>query len=80
MSGGVVYIFDEIGDFVICCNFVMVGLEKLEDFEEIKDFKELIQNYVNYIDSVKGKVVLVDWEVSIFKFVKVMFWDYKWVL
>jgi glutamate synthase (ferredoxin) len=80
MSGGVAYIFDETGDFATRCNQAMVALETLEDPEEIKDLQELIQNHVNYTNSAKGKAVLADWEVNIFKFVKVMPRDYKRVL
>jgi glutamate synthase (ferredoxin) len=80
MSGGVAYILDETGDFATRCNQSMVGLETLEDPEEIADLRELIQNHVNYTQSVKGQAVLANWEVNIPKFVKVMPKDYKRVL
>ncbi|MGL5035905.1 MAG: glutamate synthase subunit alpha, partial [Microcystaceae cyanobacterium] len=80
MSGGVAYILDEAGDFATRCNQSMVGLETLEDPEEIADLRELIQNHVNYTQSVKGLAVLANWEASIPKFVKVMPKDYKRVL
>jgi glutamate synthase (ferredoxin) len=80
MSGGVAYILDETGDFATRCNQSMVGLESLEDPEEIADLRELIQNHVNYTQSVKGQAVLANWEGNIPKFVKVMPKDYKRVL
>ena len=80
MSGGVVYVLDEAGDFATRCNTEMVGLEALEDPEEIQDLKTMIQSHIDYTESKRGSKILADWEAIVPKFVKVMPRDYKRVL
>lgn len=80
MSGGVAYIFDEVGDFANHCNTEMVGLEPFEDESEIAEIKQLITKHAEYTNSDKAKRILADWDNNVAKFVKVMPRDYKRVL
>lgn len=79
MSGGIAYVYDEIGDFKDKCNFEMIELQKpeQEDFEMIKT---LLSNHVRYTKSEKGAAVLEKLKNEIGKFVKVMPLEYKRIL
>ena len=79
MSGGVAYVYDELGDFNTKCNKEMVEIEPL-DSEDIRELKLLVQNHVKYTESSVGKAILAQWEENIAKFAKVMPKDYKRML
>jgi glutamate synthase (NADPH/NADH) large chain len=80
MSGGVAYVFDEIGDFHTQCNMEMVELEKLEVPEEIAVVKGLIQEHFEYTGSATAEGILEDWDNAVNTFVKVMPTDYRRVI
>jgi len=82
MSGGVAYIYDELGDFESKNNDAMSNLYKLNDCdpEEIEAVKARIQKHIDYTGSVKGQSILNNWEESSKKFLKVMPADYERVL
>jgi glutamate synthase (ferredoxin) len=80
MSGGVAYVFDEVGDFETKCNMEMVELEKLEAAEEIAVVRELIEEHLEYTGSKAAERILGDWQNAINTFVKVMPTDYRRVI
>jgi glutamate synthase (NADPH/NADH) large chain len=77
MSGGVAYVFDPNGEFLVHCNLEMVELEKLTDEADITELKSLIENHQRYTGSTVAASILNDWTASLTKFHKVMPVDYK---
>ena len=71
---------DEAGDFERRCNLGMVDLEPLVDTEDVELVKDLLARHVRYTQSPVAARLLVDWERSQPKFVKVMPRDYKRVM
>lgn len=80
MSGGVAYVFDQAGDFANKCNMEMVQLEAIDDADEIAELKSLIAEHRELTGSDVAEALIMDWEESIGKFVKVMPVDYKRML
>ena len=82
MSGGVAYIYNELGDFESKLNRAMVNLYPLIECnsEEIDEVKARIQKHIEYTGSVKGSHILDNWEEESAKFLKVMPADYERVL
>lgn len=82
MSGGVAYIYDELGDFKSKLNDAMVTLYPLIECEnsEINEVKERIQKHIDYTNSVKASHILDNWGKEAAKFIKVMPTDYERVL
>jgi len=89
MSGGVAYIYDELGTFAKRCNMSMVALESVDPAEtavgkinhldqpDEVTLKTLIENHAKYTNSPRAKEILANWTVSRAKFVKVMPIEYK---
>ncbi|MBF0621943.1 MAG: glutamate synthase subunit alpha, partial [Magnetococcales bacterium] len=80
MSGGMAFVLDEAGDFASQCNTAMVLLEKVESDEDVALLRELVQEHFEFTGSAVANRLLVDWEESLTKFVKVMPTEYKRVL
>ena len=80
MSGGIAYVLDINKDFVKKCNKGMVSLESLSVKEEIDEIKEMIKQHVAMTGSEYAQSILINWNVMIKKFVKVMPNDYKRML
>ena len=80
MSGGVAYVLDRDGEFITRCNLESVGLEKVKSEDDIAELRELIENHRRYTQSAVGERVLLQWDDTLPKFVKVMPTDYKRVL
>ena len=80
MSGGVSYVLDEAGDFKRRCNLGMVDLEPLMDVEDVELVKDLLSRHIRYTQSAVAARLLVNWERTRERFVKVMPKDYKRVL
>jgi glutamate synthase domain-containing protein 2/glutamate synthase domain-containing protein 3 len=80
MSGGIAYVLDEAGDFKRRCNLGMVDLEPLVDVEDVEQVKDLLSRHIRYTQSAVAARLLVNWERSREKFVKVMPKDFKRVL
>ena len=77
MSGGVAYVWDEMGDFHTRCNQDMVWLEVLEEAAEIEDVRQMIEKHAQYTGSNRARTLLAQWEDAWPQFVKVMPKDYK---
>jgi glutamate synthase (NADPH) large chain len=80
MSGGIAYVLDEAGDFASRCNTGMVDLEPLVDVEDVELVKDLLSRHIRYTQSPVAARLLVSWEATQPRFVKVMPRDYKRVL
>jgi glutamate synthase (ferredoxin) len=80
MSGGLAFVLDEAGDFKRRCNLGMVDLEPLVDTQDVELVKDLLARHIRYTQSALAARLLVDWERTQQKFVKVIPKDYKRVL
>jgi glutamate synthase domain-containing protein 3 len=80
MSGGLAYVLDEAGDFASRCNMGMVDLEPVVDTEDVETIKDLLARHIRYTQSPVAARLLVDWDRSQGRFVKVIPKDYKRVL
>ncbi|MCH9813814.1 MAG: glutamate synthase large subunit [Epsilonproteobacteria bacterium] len=80
MSGGIAYIYDSNNRLKERINMGMVALESFEDEKESETIKSMIQQHVDYTDSVEGTEILSDWNRHKENFIKVMPVDYKRVL
>jgi glutamate synthase (ferredoxin) len=80
MSGGLAFVLDEAGDFRRRCNLGMVDLEALVDTEDVELVKDLLARHIRFTQSPVAARLLVDWERSRQKFVKVIPQDFKRVM
>jgi glutamate synthase (ferredoxin) len=80
MSGGLAFVLDPEGDFRRRCNLGMVDLEPLLDTEDIELVKDLLARHIRYTQSPLAARLLVDWEKTQQKLVKIIPKDYKRVL
>jgi len=77
MSGGIAYVFDESGEFRAHCNTEMVKLGKIEDEAEIEFVKSRIFRHIELTESQIATRILLEWEESLAKFVRVIPVDYE---
>jgi len=80
MSGGIAFVLDEASDFKARCNLGMVDLEELVDGEDVELVKDLLARHIRFTQSPVAARLLVDWERSQSRFVKVIPQDYKRVM
>lgn len=80
MSGGVAYVYDELGNFDYFCNMEMVELSLIEDSHDNRELKTLIENHYKYTQSELAKTMLDHWSEYVEKFIKVIPIEYKKVL
>jgi glutamate synthase (NADPH/NADH) large chain len=80
MSGGLAYVFDESGEFPLLCNKQMVELKAIEDADEAEFVKDQVFRHVELTGSPLATAILLDWDNSAFKFVRVIPTDYRVVL
>jgi glutamate synthase (ferredoxin) len=80
MSGGLAFVLDEAGTFKSRCNLGMVDLEPLVDTEDVELVKDLLARHIRFTQSPVAARLLVDWERSQAKFVKVIPQDFKRVM
>ncbi|UAM96823.1 glutamate synthase large subunit [Polaribacter litorisediminis] len=77
MSGGIAYVYDPQNKFVNgLCNTETIEFEEILE-EDAIHLKSLIEKHVLYTDSKKGASLLLDWDVSLQNFIKVMPTEYK---
>jgi glutamate synthase domain-containing protein 3 len=80
MSGGVAYVYDEVGDFGSRrCNRASVSFEEIED-ADAAELRGLVVEHGERTGSAVAERLLADWETSLTRFVKVMPNDYRRVL
>lgn len=80
MSGGIAYVLDENGDFDYFCNKGMVELSGVVDRDDETELQTMISNHFNYTRSELAEKILVDWDIYLPKFVKVIPFEYKKIL
>jgi len=80
MSGGIAYVLDEKGSFLVRCNTDMVGLHPMEGSDEINLVHSMIRRHVECTQSRKGSEVLERWAEMVPRFVKVYPNDYRRVI
>ena len=83
MSGGVAYVFDEVGDLVKnSLNPSMVNVYQLIECsdQEIESVRSRIEKHVELTHSKRGQSILDNWNESLGKFLKIMPQDYERVL
>ncbi|MGE9289373.1 MAG: glutamate synthase-related protein, partial [Puniceicoccales bacterium] len=83
MSGGVAYVYDELGDFVEKrLNTEMVNVYQLIECsdEDVELVRSKIERHVEYTGSARGREILADWPGSAQRFLKIMPQDYERVL
>ena len=80
MSGGIAYVYDDLGLFPKLCNLDMVDLEKPDQPSDRQTIRTLLSNHARYTGSTKAKAILDDFENELRWFVKVMPTDYRRVL
>jgi len=80
MSGGVAYVYDEVGDFTTRrCNRASVSFEEIDEGDAI-ELRALVEEHLQRTGSTVAECLLADWEASLARFVKVMPDDYRRVL
>jgi glutamate synthase (ferredoxin) len=80
MSGGVAYVFDEVGNLDLNINRDMVDVTKLEEPEEIAAVRAMIERHLKYTNSARARSVLENWDQSVSQFIRVMPRDYNRML
>ncbi|MFP4156257.1 MAG: glutamate synthase large subunit [Opitutales bacterium] len=83
MSGGVAYIYDELGDFVENrLNPDMVNVYQLIECgdDEMNQVKAKLEKHVLLTGSARAREILADWPASAGKFLKILPQDYERVL
>ncbi len=77
MSGGVAYVLDVDGRFAARCNRAMVDLEPLADPQDSELVLMLLTEHVRLTNSAYGARLLLDWDATRERFVRVMPRDYR---
>ncbi len=80
MSGGIAYVFDDFGAFPDLCNKQMVELTALDDADEIEFVKDQVFRHIELTGSPLATAILLYWDKSVSKFVRVIPTDYRLVL
>jgi glutamate synthase (NADPH/NADH) large chain len=80
MSGGIAYVLDHDGNFDYFCNKGMVELTSVNDRDDEMELQEMISNHYKFTGSKLAEKILVDWEVYLPRFVKVIPFEYKKIL
>ncbi|MBC7785113.1 MAG: glutamate synthase subunit alpha, partial [Burkholderiales bacterium] len=82
MSGGIAYVYDDIGMFPKLCNMEMVELDNPDQFkpEDVKTIRDMLTNHFNFTGSTRAKAILDDFEKELRWFIKVMPTDYRRVI
>lgn len=80
MSGGIAYILDKDHDFLSKLNMEMVEASAIEDPQEIAFLRGMIEDHHHYTGSELAARILVDFNRTLPRFVKVLPVDYKRVL
>ena len=81
MSGGIAYVFDEVGDFAAKrCNLAMVDLEPVAEEKDAQLLHQLITRHAELTGSRRARWLLERWTEALGCFVKVFPHEYKRVL
>jgi glutamate synthase domain-containing protein 3 len=77
MSGGIAYVYDDMGRFDKRCNKSMVDLEKVVETDDKVILKDLIQKHATLTGSPVAKNMLDNWDKELPRFVKVFPKEYR---
>jgi len=80
MSGGIAYVYNDLGQFENLCNKEMVALEQADQPEDMQTIRTLLEKHVKYTGSTVAQGILNDFDNELKRFVKVMPTDYRRVL
>jgi len=80
MSGGIAYVYDELGNFDNFCNLEMVDLELVKTDADKEELHTMIENHIKYTGSPKAISILENWKNELSRFIKVFPTEYKRVL
>lgn len=77
MSGGIAYVLDENSDLYTKINKQMVSISKITSKYDVQELKEMIEEHVNYTNSLKGKEILDNFKEYLPKFKKIIPHEYN---
>jgi glutamate synthase (ferredoxin) len=77
MTGGIAYVYDLNGSFKEKINLNTVYIETIDGFSEENKVKSMIEKHLIYTNSSLAEEILLNWEESKRRFVKVIPRDYK---
>jgi glutamate synthase domain-containing protein 2/glutamate synthase domain-containing protein 3 len=80
MSGGIAYVYDDLGQLPQLVNHDMVSLESPDKLEDHQLIRYLLENHVRFTGSPVARQILDNWDDELRRFVKVMPNDYRRVL
>jgi glutamate synthase domain-containing protein 2/glutamate synthase domain-containing protein 3 len=81
MSGGIAYVYDDVGDFgTRRCNQSSVDLDLFETDEDVALVRGLLERHRDYTGSPRAAWILENWTEAQTRFVKVFPHEYKRVL
>ncbi len=80
MSGGIAYVYDDLGQLPKLCNTEMVELTGLEDEHDTQTVRSLLEKHAALTGSTRARDVLANWDKESRYFVKVIPTDYRRVL
>ena len=81
MSGGIAYVYDEIGDFTSRrCNPASVDMEPLESAQDVDLVRGLLERHRDLTGSPRAAWILEHWSQAQSQFIKVFPHEYKRVL
>lgn len=78
MTGGIAYVYDEVGDFDLRCNLDSVDLECIHANSEDEAYlRKLIERHLELTGSERARDLLEFWDDTLLKFVKVFPVEYR---
>jgi glutamate synthase domain-containing protein 3 len=77
MSGGIAYVYDEVGEFDNQCNLDTLDLELVDSEDDKKLLRKLLEKHLDYTGSPKAARILSSWDTSLPRFIKVFPMEYK---
>ncbi len=80
MSGGIAYVYDDLGQLPQLVNHDLVSLEPVDQPQEIQTLRYLLENHAKFTGSPVARQILDHWDDELRRFVRVMPNDYRRVL
>jgi glutamate synthase (NADPH/NADH) large chain len=80
MSGGIAYVLDENNDLYTKVNKEMVSSYEITSKYDVLELKDMIKEHVTLTGSVKGRMILDNFEEYLPKFKKIIPHDYEYML
>jgi len=80
MSGGIAYVYDQVGNFDYFCNMGMVEISLVEELQDIRELQGFIDAHHRFTGSPQAKEILDNWNTNLPRFIKIIPYEYKRVL